>query len=283
MDELGVYPSPCEIDAFTAAAVRACDRQDGVEDGIISFPDRCNVKASDFVGKNYTCEGVQKTISASSAKIIQAAWSGSRSVSEHYGWYGVNKDAAISSYYIPTACSANTCSSTGSDLFGNWFKYLVAKNSAFETSNMTQEEFFKALRSSDTDYSAMLGANDPDLTDFKATGGKMIAWHGLADEAIPPNGTIAYYEEVLKNDPDAQDFYRFFEAPGVGHCYGGLGPIPNGAMSQLIEWVENDQVPAVLHATKGSNDTARDLCPYPLRQTFVGGDSRNASSFTCAQ
>ncbi|KAL4783765.1 Tannase/feruloyl esterase [Aspergillus varians] len=282
MNEIEVYPSPCEVDAFAKAAVEVCDRLDGVEDGIISYPDRCDVTAFDFVGKSYTCDGTQKTFSASSAKIIQAAWSGSRSVSERDGWYGVNKDAALGTAYVPTACSTNnTCYSFGSDLFGNWLKYLVAKDPTSATRNLSQEEFFEGLRSSNVEYSGMLETNDPDLSSFKANGGKMINWHGMADEAIPPLGTIVYYEEVLKNDPEAHDFYRFFEAPGVGHCYGGLGPIPNGAMSQLVEWVENGHAPAVLHATKGSNNTERDLCPYPLRQQYIGGDSRNATSFTC--
>jgi pimeloyl-ACP methyl ester carboxylesterase len=284
MNEIGVYPSPCEVASFVKAAVEACDRLDGVEDGVISSPDRCQLNASDFVGKSYTCDGIPKTFSASTAKVIQAAWSGSRSVSKRDGWYGVNKDAALGTTYVPTACSANnTCYSAGSDLFGNWLMYLVAKDSSFSTGSMTQEEFFDGLRSSNVDYSGILGTNDPDLSNFKAKGGKMITWHGMADEAIPPLGTIAYYEEVLKNDPKAHDFYRFFEAPGVGHCYGGLGPIPNGAMSQLLEWVENGHAPAVLHATKGSNNMARDLCPYPLQQKYIGGDPRNATSFTCAK
>jgi hypothetical protein len=58
MHETGVYPSPCEVEAFTKAAVEACDRLDGVKDGIISIPDRCHINASDFVRKNYTCNGV---------------------------------------------------------------------------------------------------------------------------------------------------------------------------------------------------------------------------------
>ncbi|KAJ5771390.1 tannase and feruloyl esterase [Penicillium nucicola] len=284
MDEDEHYPSPCEIEAFTQAAVAACDRLDGVEDGIISDPDRCHITAYDLVGKKYTCNGIQRKFTSSSAKIIQAAWSGSRSVSKNYGWSGVNKDATIGTYYVPTECSTNsTCHASDSALFGSWFKYLVAKDSNFLSNNMTRNEFFEALHSSVVDYSSMLATNDPDLSQFRANGGKMITWHGLADEAIPPNGTIAYYEEVLKSDPKAHDFYRFFEAPGVGHCYGGLGPIPNGAMSQLMEWVEKDHTPVTLHATKGSNNTARDLCPYPLRQKFIGGDSRNATSFTCAK
>ncbi|KAL7655361.1 hypothetical protein ACMYSQ_007314 [Aspergillus niger] len=284
MREIGFFPSPCEIKAFTQEAVKACDHLDGVEDGIISYPDSCHVKAADFVGKNYTCDGVQKAFTASSAQVIQAAWSGSRSVSERYGWYGVNKDASIGASYVSTECSANiTCHSSGSDLFGSWLKYLVAKDSTFSSSNMTRNEFFEALHTSIADYTSMLATNDPDLSKFKANGGKMITWHGLADEVIPPNGTVAYYDEVLKNDPNAHDFYRFFEAPGVGHCYGGLGPCPNGAMSQLIEWVEKDHAPSVLHATKGNNNTERALCPYPLQQKFIGGDPRNATSFTCAK
>ncbi|PWY89580.1 putative feruloyl esterase B precursor [Aspergillus sclerotioniger CBS 115572] len=262
MHETDVYPSPCEINAFTEAAVKICDRLDGVEDGIISDPDRCYINATHFV--------------------IEAAWSGSRSVSEQYGWFGVNKDADISSYYISTTCSANsTCSSARSDLFGNWFKYLVAKDSTFATNNMTEKQFFDAMHSSLLEYTSLVGNTDPDLSSFKASGGKLITWHGLADEVIPPKGTVSYYEEVLKADPDARDYHRFFEALGVAHCYGGPGPVPNGAMSQLVEWVENDQAPAVLHATRGSNNTARDLCPYPLRQTYIGGDFRNATSFTC--
>ncbi|RDH30293.1 Tannase/feruloyl esterase [Aspergillus welwitschiae] len=236
MKETGVFLSPCEIKAFTQEAVKVCDHLDGVEDGVISYPDSCHVKASDFVGKNYTCDGVQKAFTASSAQVIEAAWSGSRSVSERYGWYGVNKDASIDTSYVSTECSANnTCHSSGSDLFVSWLKYLVAKDPSFSSSNMTRNEFFEALHTSIADYTSILGTNDPDLSNFKANGGKIITWHGLADEVIPPNGTIAYYDKVLKNDPKAHDFYCFFEAPGLGHCYGGLGPYPNGAMSQHID------------------------------------------------
>lgn len=282
MQETDAYPAPCEVSAFIEAATKACDGLDGVEDGIISSPELCTIKASDFTGKNYSCHGVEKTFTASNAKVIQAAWSGSQSVSKQYGWHGLNKDADISSNYVSTSCSGNgTCHATDSDLLGSWFKYLVAKSPAFRISSMTKNQFFNALHSSIRDYTSMLGSNDADLSNFKRSGGKMISWHGLTDEIIPPNGTTEYYESVLKGDPRAHKFYRSFEAPGVGHCFGGLGPVPNEAMSQLIDWVENDHAPAVLHATKGSNNTARDLCPYPLRQKYIGGDSRNATSFNC--
>ncbi|KAL4860834.1 hypothetical protein BDV12DRAFT_191470 [Aspergillus spectabilis] len=257
MNQNDIYPSPCEIDAFVSATANACDGLDGIEDGIISLPHLCNVTAFDFIGQHYTCNDTQHSLSASGAKVVQSAWSGSGK----RGYLGVNKGATLSSLYIPTVCSANnTCHSPGSPFFGNWISYFVAKNLEFALDEMSEVEFFKALAVSKTDYASMLAANNPDLSEFKAQGGKMITWHGLADEAITIDGLIEYYTEVLETDAKADDFFRFFEAPGVGHCFGGLGPVPNGALA---------------HAT------ARDLCPYPLQQRYIGGDPREAKSFTC--
>lgn len=58
MNKHNIYPSPCEVQGFTEVVVKACDRLDGVEDGIISLPSRCKVKAHDFVGQKYTCNGL---------------------------------------------------------------------------------------------------------------------------------------------------------------------------------------------------------------------------------
>lgn len=274
----GEYPSPCEIDGFVSAAVKDCDGLDGIKDGIISRPDLCNVTAFDFIGHHYTCNGTQHSLTPSGAKVVQAAWSGSGK----NGYPGLNKDAALSASSIITECSVNgTCHSPGSPLYGNWISYLVAKDPTFALDNMTVAEFFEFLAESKADYASMLAANNPDLSEFNANGGKIITWQGLADEAIPPAGMVDYYTQVLEHDATAPDFFRLFEAPGVGHCFGGPGPIPNPALDQLMDWVESGIAPDTLHATRGSNNTSRDLCPYPLQQRYVGGDPRNATSFTC--
>lgn len=105
-------------------------------------------------------------------------------------------------------------------------------------------------------------------------------WHGLADEKIPPNGTFAYYQRVREMDAATDTFFRAFEAPGVGHCFGGKGPIPNRAFDQLMAWVENNTVPETLVAIDGKGHT-RSLCPYPSQQVYVGGNSTDAKSFEC--
>ena len=47
-------------------------------------------------------------------------------------------------------------------------------------------------------YGATFGSDDPDLTRFRARGGKLIITHGLADQLIPPQGTIDYYQRVQR-------------------------------------------------------------------------------------
>ncbi|OBT64506.1 hypothetical protein VE03_05363 [Pseudogymnoascus sp. 23342-1-I1] len=145
---------------------------------------------------------------------------------------------------------------------------------------MTDAQFFSYLDQSQDDYDSTLSAANPDLSGFHTSGGKMISWQGFADEAIPPNGTVAFYQQVLELDPDAQSYMRLFQAPGVGHCFGGSGPIPNGAFDQLVSWVEDDVFPETLTAVDASGNT-RDLYARPLQQVYVGGNITDPKSFNC--
>lgn len=41
-----------------------------------------------------------------------------------------------------------------------------------------------------------MNSNHPDLSEFRDRGGKMITWHGLADNIILPNGTLNHRQRV---------------------------------------------------------------------------------------
>jgi hypothetical protein len=112
----------------------------------------------------------------------------------------------------------------------------------------------------------------------------MLTWQGLADNLIMPNGTMTYNERVTGQVPDLQDFYRAFFAPGVGHCGGGTGVIPDDILASLTAWVENGTVPQRLPATSQSGGLKKmDLCPYPMVSKYKGiGDPALASSYECA-
>lgn len=106
-----------------------------------------------------------------------------------------------------------------------------------------------------------------------------------ADPVIPLNGTLNYYNAVTAEIPDVHSHYRMFEAPGVGHCYGGKGSQPMTTFDALRAWVENGTVPETLPVSfKDDNGTmnSRFLCPYPKKVIYDGkGDTTIESSYSC--
>jgi len=97
MNQLGVYPPPCEIKAFTNAAIAACDNLDGLEDGVISDANACTFDPYSVVGENFSCDdGEERKFTIEGAKVAEAAWSGPTDSSRKRQWYGLSKDAALS-------------------------------------------------------------------------------------------------------------------------------------------------------------------------------------------
>lgn len=69
-----------------------------------------------------------------------------------------------------------------------------------------------------------LDADNPDLSAFRANGGKLIIDNGWMDASLSAYGTIDYYESVLSFDASARDDVRLFIRPGATHCQAGPGP-----------------------------------------------------------
>lgn len=141
-----------------------------------------------------------------------------------------------------------------------------------------------------------INTDNPDLTAFRNRGGKMLTWHGLADELIMPQGTINYYNRVASQMgglASVQSFYRLYMVPGLGHGTpnGTSNPAaapPNFTPTQmyglLTDWVEKGVAPdtAVLQSTSGSVTKSRPICVYPKKATYMSGDPNTAASYTCS-
>lgn len=87
-------------------------------------------------------------------------------------------------------------------------------------------------------------------------------------------------------DAHVHDFYRVFEAPGVGHCYGGKGAYPSGTFDAMVAWVENGTVPNSLVGYLPANAAGvrgqRKLCPYPQKARYnFHGDVNSTTSYIC--
>jgi len=141
-----------------------------------------------------------------------------------------------------------------------------------------------------------INTDNPDLSAFKNRGGKMLTWHGLADELIMPQGTINYYTRVaaqMGGFPSVQNFYRMYLVPGVGHATsnGTSNPLAVppafGPMQQyelLTNWVEKGVVPdqVTLQSTVGAVTNSRPVCVYPKKASYTSGDPTTAASYVCS-
>jgi len=161
----------------------------------------------------------------------------------------------------------------------------------------------------DRELGVIMNGIKTDLRPFKATGGKLIQWHGWDDAVSAPVGTTSHYEEVVAdtgrgNLEEVKRFYRLFMLPGVGHCGRGVGPDNIGASGQtpvssdpehdavsaLQAWVEHGRAPDELIATKFNVATdphsgvqmQRPVCPYPAEAIYNGaGNINDAQQFHC--
>ena len=279
MSQQNITLPRCEIEAFTAAAVEQCDRLDGLEDGIISYPAYCKFDAQSLVGSNFSCNGEQRVYTEAGARVVEAAWSGFSS--SELSWSGVEVGADLTESLIVTECAEGDIACSSTSLWTSMLANFVVADPDFDPSTLSTEEFSNLLAQSVSMWRSKLGSVNPHLRRFQEAGGKLITWHGIADTTIPPKGSEKYYDEVLKHNDNVSDFFRHFEAPGVSHCSGGLGPLPNIALEQLMGWVENKTAPATLDASSASTGLHRPLCPYPSRQVYQGGNANATTSFAC--
>ncbi|KAF7535667.1 hypothetical protein G7054_g5157 [Neopestalotiopsis clavispora] len=286
-------PPSCALQAITTAATAACDELDGVKDSVIAYPGQCKFDAKSLVGQAVNCTRPAGTVTITDeiAELANAIWQGPRSVEGDFQWYGLNPDASLSGLLSTSCTTVDNCTVVPFQIGLDWLQVFLARNASYDTASLTHEQWDRFYRQSVNEYTSVIGTDDPDLTDLKKAGTKLLAWHGTQDPLIPSNGTIDYYERAQAFNGDGfNDYYRFFLAPGVGHCGGGPGLDPSGTVFDTLRaWVENGTIPETLPATGPAVGSANvsatrsiDLCLYPKILTYVGTDPNDQASFTCA-
>lgn len=79
----------------------------------------------------------------------------------------------------------------------------------------------------------VLNATNPDLSQFRNAGGKLIMYTGKEDGLVPACDAMKYYEQVKNKE----DFFKYFLIPGMCHCSADI------EVEKIVQWVENGQVP----------------------------------------
>ncbi|HEY1877800.1 MAG TPA: tannase/feruloyl esterase family alpha/beta hydrolase, partial [Rhizomicrobium sp.] len=168
----------------------------------------------------------------------------------------------------------------------NFFGYIVKADPAYDLKRLN---FDSDIAEADAKFGPILNSYSPDLSAFRARGGKLIQYHGWADPAIPALDSVDYYRLVQKTMGPTTNFYRLFMAPGMLHCAGGPGPNVLVTLPAITEWVEQNRAPEAVIATKYKNNDAaagvertRPLCAFPAHAELTAkGDKTKAESFRC--
>ncbi|HEX4224322.1 MAG TPA: tannase/feruloyl esterase family alpha/beta hydrolase [Pseudonocardiaceae bacterium] len=287
MYSLHDFPTNCEFEAFRQAAIKACDANDGVVNGIIDDPDACNYDPRSLVGTTVPCNGTNVTVTAADAEVVREIWAGPTDPAGHQLWRGLPKGAAF-----------DLLASTSTDPNGNpvapgfvvpvgWVRNFVEKQPGFDTSKITKSQFAGLFYQSVREYDGIIGTSNPNLTAFRAAGGKLLTVIGSEDQAIPPDGSLLYRQEVqalMGGANRVDDFYRLFLDPGVGHCGAeATGPVPTDPLGAVLDWVEHGTAPATLPAASTDGTSMRDLCAYPMVSRYISGDPSVAASYHCTR
>ncbi|KAG5209866.1 Carboxylic ester hydrolase [Trichophyton interdigitale] len=287
-----VFPSQCVFEAFRKAGIAACDKLDGIEDGVVSNLDSCEFNPFALVGKKVKCGGESTTITLAQAWVAKKIYDGPKSTAKRVLWDVL----PVGAYYDGLA---NSTIENGVPkiapfvIASSWIRSFLKKDVNFDLSTITYADMPKLFQQSIDEFDKIAGGSNPDLSALKKSGTKLLTWHGLADQLIHPQTSIKYRQEVerrMGGGSEVDNYYRLFLAPGVTHC-GTLGlndgAAPIDALKVLERWVEKGEAPDTMPATatdaSGATIFTRNLCRYPLVPRYKGGDKNSADSFECAK
>ena len=252
------------------AIIEFADEKDGIKDGLINDP--ITLEISDELL-------YQAGLDKDEIRTLRKIWQGPTDQNGTSLWFSIE----------PTAPLDVLASNKGPlPIPVDYLKYWIKQNPNVDWKTLGYNGFTNYINESIELFRPIMGTDNPDLSQFKKLGGKMIIWHGLDDRHIAPKGTIQYYNNVLKimGGKDYTDnFIKFYLAPGVDHCNGGDGPDTINGFESLVNWVEKKEVPTRLIAKKIENGQVtiqRPLCQYPEKTIYSGkGDTNNLENFVC--
>ena len=287
---------PAKLRLVADAVYAKCDAADGVQDGVIDDPRACRFNPSADLSQ---CRGDADGADCFSTSQIHALEAVYRSVprrgadffpgwpvgAEIAGGAGPGGAAGSASGWLPWFVAPSSASPIQKTFGETFFKFMAfgAPRPSYDWLTFDLDADLDKIETART----ILDATNPDLSRFKARGGKMVTYFGWADPALNPMMGVRYYERVMQqHGPSATDFYRLFMVPGMFHCSGGIGTSAFDAFTPLVAWTEKGVAPQTIAASRvvdGKVVRTRGLCPYPQVARYKGaGSVDDAASFACA-
>src|SRR5699024_10544452 len=184
----------------------ACDSLDGVEDGIISNTAECAEKEDEIL------DALSQRLSEEQMEVIKS-FNGPMEFDFQLAndfttmpGYSQLQGADIGRRFgtTPIPESPPTVSeSVGYEideqdaLMGVYsdhvIRYKITRDPEFDSLTFNPNEYSEEI----LEASRLLDVTDPDISEFKENGGKLILVHGTEDEMVAPQGTTDYYNQLV--------------------------------------------------------------------------------------
>lgn len=297
------YIPPTKLPAIASAVLAACDKLDGLSDGILNDPRQCRFDPGTLLCKSGDSDSC---LTAPQADALKKLYAGAHDAQGQLIFPGYLPGSEIGpNGWGPWITGIAPGQSAMNAFSSGFFTDMVYDNPAWDLKTFRVDE---GLQRAVEKTAKALDSTNPDLKPFIRRGGKLILYHGWNDPAISALSTVDYYQNVLATTGKSQteSAVRLYMVPGVQHCalgpgadsFGQFGWAPETPLtdpqhsmySALEQWVEHNQAPSTIIATKYEGEASsrqvkmtRPLCPYPQAAKYNGsGDPNSASSFTCA-
>ena len=275
--------------------IKACDKLDGLEDGIIADPRRCKVDPVQFQCGDTNKGECLTPVQVEAARHIYAGAKKSDGT--------VLMPGQVRGGELGWLAQSGGATPGGSSW--DFWRQAVFQDPNFQNVNFDFDRDTERALATKVSGSSLADVYDekPNLDGFKARGGKFIFFQGWADPVITPMMDVDFYDRIVARYGQAKtdDFFRFFPLAGMGHCSGGAGfshiggatgaPIkddPDHDMVKALDKWVTSQGSALRCSSRPMSMTqsrspprARSAAIRWKRTTAATATPANAANFTC--
>jgi hypothetical protein len=298
MQGLAENPFPAaKLGLLADRVYEQCDAKDGLKDGVIDDPRRCDFKAARDLPR--CAEGTDRAdcFTASQIAAVERIHSDVISQGKRYfpGWpvgaevAGPNGQSGWIGQQINGPNGPGAWTSFGQ----NFLRFMGPGMKAPASADSDPSQLFGKF-DIDKDPARIeelhqiLDATDTDLSAFRRRGGKLLMYFGWADPQLNPLMGVEYYEQVAeKMGSSTSEFFRLFMVPGMFHCGGGVGTSVFDVATPLVNWVEASAAPERIEASRvvaSKVVRTRPLCVYPQVARYKGtGSIDETANFACVK
>ncbi|HEV8392790.1 MAG TPA: tannase/feruloyl esterase family alpha/beta hydrolase [Vicinamibacterales bacterium] len=274
------YIPPSKYPVIHKAALDSCDATDGLKDGIIEDPPRCQVDLS-----RVACKGGDAADCLTAPQIEAARQIYRPAVHAKTGKYlfaGMAPGSELQWEAMAGPAPYNYApgfyrNAVFNDQTWDWKAGLPNFDTHVDRAEAATNQIIQAAKA--------------DIRPFIDRGGKLLLIGGWADHTLAPGSFVDYYESVVKavGRDKAQSSVRLFMVPGMDHCldnpiYGAIHDLDVAGI--LRRWKASGTAPETLQITvrtpEGTVDRMRFVCAYPRVAQYKGrGPVTAPASFTC--